>query len=113
MTEQDLIQRIHQGIGFKNDGTYTTDEDLISHMSSIVRDALGLAAKHKDQLERMIHKYKELRGNQALYFSGHKDKLSICKDQERDLDKKANALLTMGYNIDRFLTAPPTQPKLL
>ena len=113
MTEADFIQQIQKGIDLKNDGTYTSDADRISHMTSIVRDALGQAAKHKEQLERMLFKYTELRRNQSMYFSGHKDKLSLCRSQEKELDQKAAALLKMGYTIDRFNQPPPKQGSLI
>lgn len=116
----DIQAEIKKAIGLRRDGTYSTDDLFISHLFQIINDASKDGARDKDQLERMLHKYTELRHKQSMYFKSSfkqsttaKALLKECKELEKELDKKAAGLLKLGYNIDRFQTPTIKQGKIL
>lgn len=116
----DVAAEIKKAIAFRRDGTYNTDAIFVTHLLSIINTASNDGDRHKDQLERMIFKYQELRAKQKDYFrqpnknmAHAKIILRDCKELEKELDKKSISLLTLGYSIDRFITDKPMQGRLI
>jgi len=107
-----ILGEVKKAIDCFIDKTYEM-EDFYSHIMAIIRDNSEPAMIHKQQLERFIFLYQQLRANQALFFGGNKSKLTVCRLQETELDNKAKNLLSKGYDIKRFTQQPPAQGSLL
>lgn len=97
----DIPAEVKKAVGFLLDKTYEP-ADMVSHMLSLIKQNSSDGSRHKDQLERMIFKYQEMRRLGGLIKGGHKQHNSKYVKLRKELDEKAKALLTMGYNIDRF-----------
>lgn len=108
---KETLAEIKKGFDLWTAGTYNESE-FYSHMIAIVRDAGSPGLLHKQQLERLMFKVKEMRESQRLFWGGHKNKLGECKSQESEMDKKIMNLELKGYSIERFTTEKPKQTNL-
>lgn len=108
MDQNQILTEVKKAIDLWMDKTYE-EKDFYSHILQIIKDNSEDGKRHQEQLERLIYKLAELRENQRMFWSGHKNKLSVCKQQEKELDKKIIYLLSTEYSIDRFKKDQPIQ----
>ncbi len=107
-----ILEETKKAIDLWMDKTYNESE-FYSHILQIIKDNSDDGRNHKDQLERLLFKLSELQSNQAMYWSGHKSYLTVCKQQEKELVKKVQYLTTQGgYSIQRFQQKLPEQNSL-
>ena len=106
-----ILERVKKSVDLLQDNTWTV-EDLYNSLLQIIAEAIEHEKAHKEILEKILYDLDELQTNQQLFWSGRKDKLSVCKNLEKALILKKTKLLNQGYSIMRF-KLQTIQPKLL
>jgi hypothetical protein len=106
-----ILERVKKGIDLYEDKTYEL-KDLYSHTLQLIDEANAEEKVHKERLEKILYDLDQLQENQQMFWSGHKDKLAICKNLEKALILKKTRLVNMGYDILQF-KLKTVQPKLL